>query len=59
MRSMNAYQKATTLVGGTLLPLLLLLMRAPRADAGNGAATLVGIALLTVFVHALRNAQTE
>ena len=58
MRSMNAYQKAMILVGGALLPLLLLFMRA-MGYAGVWAATLVGVALLTLFVYALRNAQTE
>jgi hypothetical protein len=55
---MNAYQKATILMGGALLPLLLLFMQA-MGYAGVWIATLVGIAFLTLLVYALGNAQTD
>jgi hypothetical protein len=57
MSTMNAYQKVTILIGGALLPLLLLFMRA-MGYAGVWIATSVGIAILTLLVYALRNAQT-
>ena len=57
MSTMNAYQKVTILIGGALLPLLLLFMRA-MGYAGAWIATSVGIAILTLLVYALRNAQT-
>ena len=58
MGTMNAYQKAAILIGGMLVPLLLLFMRA-AGYAGVWIATLVVIALLTLLVYALRNAQAE
>ena len=53
---MNAYQKATVLLGGALLPLLLLFMRG-MGYGGAWIAMLVGIALLTLLVYSLRDAQ--
>jgi hypothetical protein len=55
---MNAYQKATILIGGALLPLLLVFMRA-MAYAGVWIAMLVSMASLTLLVYSLRDAQTE
>lgn len=55
---MNAYQKATILVTATLLPLLLLFMRA-MDYAGIWIAAAAWIALASVLMYTLRNARTE
>jgi hypothetical protein len=56
--TMNAYQKTTILVGGTLLPLALLFMKA-MGYAGVWIATLVATALLALLVYTLRDAQAK
>jgi len=58
MSTLNAYQKAAVLVGGALLPLSLLFMRA----MGYGyvwIATVIGLASVTLLAYGLRNARTE
>jgi hypothetical protein len=55
---MNAYQKVTILLAAAFLPLLLLFLKA-MGYAGVWMVGIVGIAISTVLVYALRNARTE
>jgi len=53
---MNAYQKATILLTGALLPLLLLFLRG-MGYPGTWIAGTVAVGLSAALVYALRNAQ--
>ena len=55
---MNPYQKATIIVSGAFLPLLLLFMKG-MAYSGVWLVGAAGVGVAGALVYALRNARTE